>query len=117
MRLSLDWISEFVDLSGVDAGELAEKLTVHTAEVDEVIDVTRAVDRVIAARVTCTRPLEGTDRVKVAEIDLGTEKLTVVCGAPNVREGLVTMAALPGAVLATGHRVEMAELYGTKSGA
>ena len=100
MKLSLDWISEFVDLTGIDAGELANKLTVHTAEVDEVTELTRSVDRVVVAKVVRTSALDGSTQAKTAEIDVGGRILTVVCAAPNVREGLVTLAAMPGAVLA-----------------
>ncbi len=121
MKLSLDWISEFVDLTGIDAGELANKLTVHTAEVDEVTELTRSVDRVVVAKVVRTGALDGTTQAKKAEIDVGGQILTVVCAAPNVREGLVTLAAMPGAALATGtttnNTVEAAEIYGTMSSA
>ena len=117
MKLSLDWISEFVDVNGIDVGELAEKLTVHTAEVEGIVEITRSVDRVVTAKVLRTRGLEASTRARAADIDVGGEILTVVCAAPNVREGLVTLAALPGAVLAAENRVEAAEMYGVVSGA
>lgn len=115
MKLSLDWISEFVDLNGIDPGELAEKVTVHTAEVDGVAKISRTVRNVVVAKVLSTREIVGVATTKAARIDAGGEVLDVVCAAPNVRDGMLTLVALPGAVLTSGDTVEATEVHGVRS--
>jgi phenylalanyl-tRNA synthetase beta chain len=117
MKVSLEWISEYVDLRGIDAGKLAEELTVHTAEVDGIIEIARVVDRVVVAKVISAEDIVGPAHAKTVRVDVGGEIINVVCAAPNVRAGVVTAVALPGAILATGAKVEPVEMYGISSGA
>lgn len=115
MKLSLDWIAEFVDLSGIDPAEIAEKLTVHTAEVDAVTELSRSVRNVQVARVLSVREVSAASRTRVAQIDTGSGLLEVLCGAINLREGMISLFAMPGATLADGKLVEPMEIHGIKS--
>ena len=51
MKISLNWISDFVDLKDVDYKELIKKFTLATAEVEEVYEVGKDIDGIIVAKV------------------------------------------------------------------
>lgn len=116
MKLSLEWLSELVDLSGLSVDEIAEKLTVHTAEVEEVIHLEYALKDVVVGRIVeCQSLTQGQVGLWKVSVDLGGRRIQSVCGAPNVRTGLTSAVAMPGAVLADGRRVDVAQIHGERS--
>ncbi len=114
MRLSLNWLREFVDLT-VSASELAERLTMSGLEVEAVEEVSPDFSGVVVAKVTSVAPHPNADRLKVAEVDDGARTYLVVCGAPNVRADRVYALAPPGATLSGGHMLEPAKIRGVVS--
>ncbi|MFV0443808.1 MAG: phenylalanine--tRNA ligase subunit beta [Planctomycetaceae bacterium] len=116
MIISLDWLSDFVDLSGIAPEEIANRLTVHTAEVEGVETVSRAVENVVVGRVVACQPVsEGAATPVLAQVDIGGRRLSTVCGAPNVAVGVTVAVALPGARLSSGDVVQSATVYGHES--
>ena len=116
MRLSYRWLSELVDLSGISAGEVAEKLTFHVAEVEGVEALGRALDVVLSARVLTCAPHPNADRLRVTTVDRGDGVLrTVVCGAPNVAAGQVICHAPVGATLPNGTTLALRAIRGITS--
>lgn len=55
------------------------------------------------------------DRLTVCQVDVGTEKYQIVCGAPNVASGQKVIVALPGAVLTEGYKIKKAKMRGEES--
>ena len=96
MKISLDWISDYVDLGDIPADRVADRLTMCTAEVEDVIEIRRSVNRVIVGEVISCRDIPGVSGLKVAVVDCGTQRFQTVCGAPNVRQGLKAPFAPPG---------------------
>ncbi len=116
MIISLDWLSDFVDLSGLAPDEIAERLTVHTAEVEGWETLTRAVAGVVVGRVESIGSPGSAEGTPVAAVvDVGGRQVHTVCGAPNITVGAFVAAALPGATLASGDVVAPAEVYGRRS--
>ena len=116
MKISLEWLSEFVDLSGLDPEFVAEKITVHTAEVEEVELRNYCTQGVMVGLVTACRALHDDERVmSLVTVNIGDRMVQTVCAAPNVREGLIGLFALPGALLSNGKRVDACELHGHSS--
>ena len=117
MYISLDWISDYVDLSGIDPSEIANKLTLSTAEVEGVETITRFVDGVIVGKIVSTEPIVGADGKKLTfcTVDCGGKQYTTVCGAPNAKVGLVVPFAQIGTVLAGNKKVEKTEMCGKPS--
>lgn len=103
MKLSLAWLRELVDLTGLTPAQVADALTFHCAEVEGVTPVGAALDPVRTARVlTCARH-PNADRLSVTTVDAGDGVVrTVVCGAPNVAAGQVVCHAPVGATLPGG---------------
>ena len=116
MIISLDWISDFVDLSGCSADEIAERLTVRTAEVESCETLRRVSQGIVVGRIEKLERL-GTEpgSPAYATVDVGGRSVQTVCGAPNAAAGAVVAVALPGAQLASGDVVAEAEVYGRRS--
>jgi phenylalanyl-tRNA synthetase beta chain len=116
MRVSYEWLKEMVDLSGIDADELAEGLTRTGVAVDAVEDRNPGVHRVVVGRVKSVEPHPGAERLRVCRVDVGQEELLqIVCGAPNVAEGQLVPVALEGAELPGGVRIKRVKLRGVES--
>ncbi|MCL2741491.1 MAG: phenylalanine--tRNA ligase subunit beta, partial [Oscillospiraceae bacterium] len=103
MRVSMDWIRDFVDLGGHDVGWLAERLTLSTAEVDGIHLMGEGASGVVAGRVVSCEPIRAAggdgDRpvASLLRLDVGGARtLTSVCGAPNAAVGITVPVALPG---------------------
>ncbi len=117
MFISLDWISDYVDLSGIDPKEIADKLTLSTAEVEGIETINRSVAGVLIGKVLAAEPLAEKDGKKLTfcTVDCGSKTYTTVCGAPNARIGLVAPFAPAGCVLAGNKKVEKTEMSGKPS--
>ena len=116
MKASINWLEDFVDLSGLSPQEVADKLTMAGLEVEDLHDRFAYLEKVVSGRIESCGPLPGSDHLKICRVEAGDYgRFSVVCGAPNAREGLVAPLALPGAVLPGGLNVAAAEIRGHKS--
>ncbi|CAO0823750.1 Phenylalanine--tRNA ligase beta subunit [Desulfarculales bacterium] len=115
MKISLAWLGQHVDLSGIEPQVIAHELTMKTAEVEELIPVPRFLDGVLVGQVMDMQPIAGSDKLNLIKVDLGGRQVQSVCGGPNLRPGLKSPFAPAGTVLAGGTRVERASLAGHDS--
>ncbi|HAF71559.1 MAG: Phenylalanine--tRNA ligase beta subunit [Acetothermia bacterium 64_32] len=113
MRVPLSWLAEHVDISGIEPGELVERLTLAGLEVEGIREL-GAVEGVVVGRVLEASPHPQADRLLVCQVEAGGRVYTVVCGAPNLRVGALVPLALPGARLPAGE-VKEARIRGVKS--
>jgi len=86
MRVSLRWLSEYVDID-LPPKELAYRLTMAGLGVDRIERTGGDWEGISVGLVVKVEPHPNADRLKLATVDLGGERMTVVCGAPNVAEG------------------------------
>lgn len=107
MKLSLNWLREFVDVD-LPVPELARLLIDATAEVEswETIGAQWEPDKVRVARVLSVEPHPNADRLRLVTVDAGSGLQQVVCGAPNVASGQKVAFATEGARLRDGHTGE-----------
>lgn len=104
MKISYNWLSEYVahELSPED---LAHALTMSGLEVEDILRLGPSLDGVFVGRVVSVRPHPNADRLKLCDVDLGTDKLIpIVCGAPNVAADQRVPVATIGAHLAIGEK-------------
>ena len=101
MFLSMNWISDFVDLSGLDKMDLIHRFSLSTAEVEnEIFEKDKDLSGVVVAEIKSVEPHPESKKLHLLKVDAGDGKLTdVVCGAPNVRVGMKTAFAKVGARL------------------
>lgn len=103
MIISTNWLKQYTDIS-LPIDELATRIGARLVEIEEVVDLGAKYAGVVVARVVEANPLEGSDHLNVTKLDDGgvtqdVERdengyVQVVCGAPNVRQGLL-VAWLP----------------------
>lgn len=101
MFISINWIKDFVDLSGLDIDELIHKFSLSTAEVEnEIFYKGSDISGVVVAEIKSVEEHPDSKKLHLLKVDAGDGVLTdVVCGAPNVRVGMKTAFAKVGARL------------------
>ena len=99
MFLSMNWISDFVDLSGLDKLKLINQFSLSTAEVENDIFFKGSdISGIVAAEIKSVEDHPDSKKLHLLKVDAGDGELTeVVCGAPNVRVGMKTAFAKVGA--------------------
>ena len=100
MKLSTNFLKDYVDVD-VDIKTLAEDMTRVGNEYDEAGKLLNVSKLTIGKVIECKMHPDS-DHLHVCKVDVGNEILNIVCGAPNVREGLKVIVALDGAVLPGG---------------
>ena len=114
MFLSMNWIGDFVDLSGLDKKALIHNFTLSTAEVEDIIVKGEDTHGVVVAKILSVENHPNSKKLHLLKVDKGDEVVDIVCGAPNVREGmLVALATNGGAV--SGHPIAPATIAGYTS--
>lgn len=99
MFLSMNWIQDFVDLSGLDKVELIHQFSLSTAEVEnEIFYKGSDLSGIVVAEIKSVENHPDSKKLHILKVDAGESELTdVVCGAPNVRVGMKTAFAKVGA--------------------
>ena len=114
MKFSQQWLRNHVN-PPLDTEQLSHVLTMAGLEVEQVEAVAGEFSGVVVARVVTVAPHPQADRLRVCQVDAGTGLLLqIVCGAPNVREGVVVPCAMVGAKL-PGMAIGQARLRGVDS--
>ena len=99
MFLSMNWIGDFVDLSGLDKKALIKNFTLSTAEVEDIIEKGADISGIVVAKILSVENHPDSKKLHILKVDKGDEVVDIVCGAPNVREGMkVALATIGGRV-------------------
>ena len=99
MKITFDWLKDHLDTK-LSEDKLLDQLTNVGLEVESVENLYEGLDLFKVAKIMKTEKHPNADRLKVCDVDVGQKELKkVVCGAPNAREGLITIYAPPGAVV------------------
>jgi len=114
MKVSLSWLSAYTPIK-MDPAELAEALTLVGLAVDAVVDRYLYLGTVMVGRVVSVEAHPTADKLKVCRVDTGRGVVPVVCGAPNVKAGLLAPVALPGTLLPNGTTLEVGVIRGQRS--
>lgn len=113
MKLSLNFVKDYVDID-VPVKTLAEDMTRVGNEYDYAGNLIDATKLVIGEVVSCIDHPDS-DHLHVCKVDIGKEILNIVCGAPNVKEGLKVVVALDGAVLPGDIKIKKGSIRGEES--
>ena len=100
MRISLNWLKKYVTIpETVSNEELVRLIGARLVEVEGVIDESHKYDKICVVRVETCEKIPDT-HLSLCQINAGGEELVqVVCGAPNVRAGMMAVWIAPGAVV------------------
>ncbi|NQS71304.1 MAG: phenylalanine--tRNA ligase subunit beta [Desulfobulbaceae bacterium] len=115
MKCTVSWLKQFTSTEGFTPAQLADRLTMLGLEVDSVEELYPALDALITARVMTVDKHPNADKLSLCQVDTGSEQIQVVCGAPNVRAGMISALARPGVSLPDGTKIKKAKVRGIES--
>lgn len=113
MKVSYNWLKQYVD-TDLSAGEAAEKLTMAGIEVKNSQVIGAEWEGIVVGQILTVNKHPNADRLTLLDIDTGTGKESVVCGAPNVAVDAKIAYAPVGTTLIDGHSGEKAVLKPAK---
>lgn len=115
MKLSYNWLNDYVNISDLSAKEVAEKLTMHTSEVDSITEIGAGLDKIITAKILKIEQHPNADKLTLVTIDTGSDKPKVVCGAKNIKEGQIVPFIREGLSLPDGTKIKKTKIRGVES--
>ena len=113
MKIPLSWLREYVDIE-LSPTDLGHRLTMAGTEVGDIQVIGGFWGEVYVGRVLKISPHPNADRLRLATVDLGSEEITVVCGAPNVAADQMIAFARVGAKLIDSRTGEIETLRTAK---
>ena len=114
MKLPLKWLREFV-ATDESVEEISRRLSVAGLEVENIERLTPSFEGVTIARVLDVQKHPNADRLHLCQVDSGSEKFSIVCGAPNVQAGMTAALACVGATLGKEPPLQAAVIRGVRS--
>jgi phenylalanyl-tRNA synthetase beta chain len=114
MKIAISWLKEHIR-HPISVRELADRLTMTGLEVESIENEGGRFQGVIAGQVTAVEAIPNASKLRLCKVDIGGETVSVVCGAPNVREGIRVPVAVAGAVLPGDLRIGKAVIRGVES--
>ena len=110
MKISLEWLNEFVNVEDLTVEEIVNKLTMSGLEVEDIEKIGAKFTNIRTAQIKKIDQHPNADKLHLVQVDLGTETKTVVCGAQNIQEGqIIPYASVGSKVLnrKTGEQFEL----------
>ena len=115
MKVSLKWLSEYVDVPA-DTKAFCDRLDLTGTGVEAVERTGAALDGVVVGHVLTCEPHPDSDHMHVVTVDVGAEEpVQIVCGAPNIAADIKVPVALVGAVLPGDFKIKKSKLRGVVS--
>ncbi|MDD3392739.1 MAG: phenylalanine--tRNA ligase subunit beta [Bacilli bacterium] len=114
MKVSKDFLNDFIEIKDVDFNELAEKMVFAGNEYESITKLTSATNLVVGHVLQCSKHPES-KKLSICLVDIGDEKVQILCGAPNVRENIKVIVAKIGATLPGNITIGKAKLAGMES--
>lgn len=113
MKVTYNWLKQYMDLSDITPDQIAETLTKGGLEVEGMEKTASATNLIIGKVLECVDHPDS-DHLHVCQVDTGESVRQIVCGAPNVRAGQKVIVALPGCIL-PGGEIKSGVIRGQKS--
>lgn len=107
MKISRDWLSDFVDWIETDPQTIADRITCAVGEVDEVASQGKYLSGVVVGKVTNLSKHPNADKLSVCDIETEQGVKHVVCGGTNLREGMHVAFAHVGTTVMAGGKEEL----------
>ncbi len=115
MKLSWNWLNEFIDLSHHSVDEIAELLTMKTCEVERSFPFLPHLKDVLVAEVSNIKKHPNADKLRICDVIAGKKKYTIVTGANNVIAKQKYPLVVPGSILPDGRKIHKTNLRGIDS--
>lgn len=121
MKISLNWLKDYVEFDPkLSIEDIRWKLTEATAEIEGADELGKNLERIVVGKITKVESHPDADRLRVCQVDVGSEEVQIVCGGANLQEDMKVIVSLPGSKVrwhGEGDLVEVkaAKLRGVKS--
>ncbi|MDD2203082.1 MAG: phenylalanine--tRNA ligase subunit beta [Bacilli bacterium] len=113
MRISLNWLNDYVDVKDENAVEVAEKITKAGVNVEGIKGTN--IKNLVIGYVENRTDHPNSDHLNVCTVNIGTEVLQIVCGASNADKGQKVIVAKVGAILPGDFEIKKATIRGVES--
>ena len=111
--ISLNWVGDYIDIKDQDVNELATKITKAGINIEGVY--THHIDNLIIGQILKIDLHPDSDHLHVCTVDIGKEKLQIVCGAQNLYEGMKVIVAQEGTILPGNIEIKRSKIRGVDS--
>jgi len=116
LKISLNWLKEYINLDGISSDEIVQKLTMSGLEVEDVIDQNKLFGKFVVGFVENKEKHPDADRLSVCKVSDSNESFQVICGAANVEIGQKVVFAPIGTVIPKGNfEIKKAKIRGVES--
>ena len=115
MKIPMSWLNDYTDVSGISPEEYNHALTMTGSKVEGVENIGDEVQNVVTAKILSVEPHPDADKLKICQVDTGSEKIQIITGADNVKPGQIVPVALDGAILPGGVKIKKGKLRGLPS--
>jgi len=116
MKISLNWIKDYIDISGISTDEIISKLTMSGLEVEDVVNKNERYKNFVVGFVKESSKHPNADKLSICKVFDGKDDLQVVCGAPNVAAGQKVVFAPIGTIIPNGgFEIKKAKIRGVES--
>lgn len=116
MYISYNWLQDFIKIPGkINSSGIADKLTTHTVEVENIVCQTDIFKNIVVGKVLEVEKHPNADKLNLSLVNVGSDKLKIVCGASNLKVGQFVPVALVGAVLPNGLEIKQSIIRGETS--
>lgn len=116
MKVSKQWLNDYVAVDDLDAAALANKIELSTVEIDDVTRLEEGQKKIVVGHVNSLVPHPNSDHLKVCQVEVGAdEPYQIVCGAPNIQSGQNVIVALPSSWIAGHNKIKKSKMRGEVS--
>lgn len=111
--ISLNWVKDYVDLENEDLHELAVKVTKAGVNIEKIVD--NYIPHLVIGEIVECVDHPNSDHLHICKVNVGSEIVQIVCGAPNARVGIKVIVALPGAILPGNFEIKAGRIRDVES--
>jgi phenylalanyl-tRNA synthetase beta chain len=116
MNVSYQWLSEYLDLTGISPEDLADRMSRTGIEVEDVFVPETGLKKMVVGHAVKVDDHPDSDHLHVCQVDIGEEDLSqIVCGAPNIATGQKVIVALPGSRITGNTKIKKSKMRGQVS--
>ena len=115
MKVPMSWFGDYTDMTGITPKEYAHAVTMTGSKVEGIENTGAEIDNVVTGKILEIKPHENSDHMVICQVDVGSETLQIVTGAPNVKVGQIVPVAKHMSHLPGGVTIKTGKLRGVES--
>jgi len=116
LKISLNWIKDYINLDGISINEIVDKLTMCGLEVEDYVDENKIYSGIVVGLVKEVNKHPDADKLTICTVYDGNADLQVICGATNVNKGQNVVFAPIGSIIPQGNmEIKKVKIRGVES--